>query len=387
MSAATPEPSDTAGRLAAAGSAARPPRKRDPIRLRGRIWWIQFQHRGKTFRESSKSPRRKDAEALYKRRMAEIGRGRLIGPNVEKTTYEDLEQMLRDHYRTNGLRSFARVEDALHHLAGFFSRALALEITADRVLRYIAHRQEEKAANATINRELAALRRMFILGERSEKVMKRPHISLLQEDNARKGFLEPHQFRAVIAELPEDLRPLMEAAYLTGWRVRSELLSREWPSVDFKGGWLRLEPGETKNREGRQFPLIPPLRALLEAQKSKADALARSTGAIPRSVFFREKGDPIKDFYGAWRAACRKVGVPGIVPHDLRRSAVRNLERSGVPRSVAMKMVGHKTEAIYRRYAIVAEADLVAGGEKLTSLHQVQGFTARSIIIPFPESR
>jgi integrase len=178
----------------------------------------------------------------------------------------------------------------------------------------------------------------------------------------------------------------MEAAYLTGWRVRSELLSREWPSVDFKGGWLRLEPGETKNREGRQFPLIPPLRALLEAQKSKAEALARSTGAIPRSVFFRENGNPIKDFYGAWRSACRKVGVPGIVPHDLRRSAVRNLERSGVPRSVAMKMVGHKTEAIYRRYAIVAEADLVAGGEKLTSLHQVQGFTARSII-PFPESR
>src|SRR5215470_7539399 len=260
MSAATPEPSDTAGRLAAARSAARPPRKRDPIRLRGRIWWIQFQHRGKTFRESSKSTRRREAEALYKRRMAEIGRGRLIGPNAEKTTYEDLEQMLRDHYRTNGLRSFARVEDALHHLAGFFSRALALEITADRVLRYIAHRQEEKAANATINRELAALRRMFILGERSEKVMKRPHISLLQEGNARKGFLEPDQFRAVIAELPEDLRPLMEAAYLTGWRVRSELLSREWPSVDFKGGWLRLEPGETtsggpevKGRSPRPF--------------------------------------------------------------------------------------------------------------------------------------
>src|SRR5215471_18497352 len=170
MAAATPEPSETAGRLAAAGSAARPPRKRDPIRLRGRIWWIQYTHRGKVYRESSRSTRRKDAEALYKRRMAEIGRGRLIGPNAEKTTYEDLEQMLRDHYRTNGLRSFARVEDALRHLAGFFSRALALEITADRVLRYIAHRQEEKAANATINRELAALRRMFVLGERSEKV-------------------------------------------------------------------------------------------------------------------------------------------------------------------------------------------------------------------------
>lgn len=227
---------------------------------------------------------------------------------------------------------------------------------------------------------------MFILGERAEKVARRPYISLLNEDNARKGFLEPEQLRAVVAELPDDLKPLIEAAYLTGWRVRSELSSRQWSHVDFKGGWLRLEPGESKNREGRQFPLIPPLRALLEVQKMWADSLAHSTGRITPWLFFREQGEPIKDFYGAWRSACRKVGIVGIVPHDLRRSAVRNLERSGVPRSVAMKMVGHKTEAIYRRYAIVAEADLVAGGEKLTSLHQVQGFTARSII-PFPESR
>jgi integrase len=387
MSAATPEPSDKAGTLAAAGSDPKTVRRKlGPIYLRGTIWQIQYSYRREQKRESSRSTRRKDAEALYKRRMAEIGRGRLIGPNVEKTTYEDLEQMLLDHYRTNRLRSLARVEDALQHLRGFFSRALALEITADRVTRYIAHRQEEKAANATINRELASLRRMFVLGERSEKVVKRPHIALLQEDNARKGFLEPDQFRAVVAELSEELRPMIEAAYLTGWRVRSELLTRQWSHVDFKAGWLRLEPGETKNKEGRQFPLIPPLRALLQAQKAKAEALAHSTGKITPWVFFRENGDPIKDFYGAWRAACRKVGVPGIVPHDLRRSAVRNLERSGVPRSVAMKMVGHKTEAIYRRYAIVAEADLVAGGEKLTSLHQVQGFTARSII-PFPESR
>jgi integrase len=227
---------------------------------------------------------------------------------------------------------------------------------------------------------------MFILGERSEKVVKRPHIVLLRENNARKGFLEADQLRAVVAELPAVLKPVIETAYLTGWRAKSEILTRRWDHVNFRSGWLRLEPGETKNDEGRQFPLIPPPRSLLEAQKARADALVRSTGKITPWIFFRENGNPIKDFYGAWRSACRKVGVPGIVPHDLRRSAVRNLERSGVPRSVAMKMVGHKTEAIYRRYAIVVETDLIAGGEKLTSLHQIQGFTARSIIL-FPESR
>src|SRR5215831_13791889 len=215
MSAATPAPSETAGMLAAAGSGTKTPRVRGPIRRRGRVWWIQFNHRGKTYRESSRSTRRKDAEALYKRRMAEIGRGRLIGPDAEKTTFEDLERILTDHYSANGLRSLARIQGALQHLRLFFARARALEITSDRVLRYIASRQEEGAAKATINRELAALRRMFNLGERAEKVMKRPHISLLQEDNARKGFLEPDQLRAVVAELPEDLQPLVEAAYLT----------------------------------------------------------------------------------------------------------------------------------------------------------------------------
>jgi integrase len=360
-------------------------RRRGPIFLRGRTWWLQYSHRGKVYRETSRSTRRKDAEALYKRRLAEIGRGRLVGPDVEKVSFADLVQVLRDHYKANRLRSLARIEGALVHLTAFFERARAVEVTSDRVLRYVTTRQEEGSAAATINRELAALRRMFILGEQAEKVARRPHISLLSEDNARKGFLEPDQLRAVVAELPEELKPVIEAAYLTGWRIRSELLSREWHHVDFKGGWLRLEPGETKNKEGRQFPLTPPLRALLEAQKAKADALARSTNKITPWVFFRENGR-IKDFYGTWRSACRKVGVPGIVPHDLRWSAVRNLERAGVSRSVAMKMVGHKTEAIYRRYAIVAEADLVAGGEKLSGLHQIQGFTARSII-PFPESR
>ncbi len=216
--------------------------------------------------------------------------------------------------------------------------------------------------------------------------MKRPHIALLQEHNARKGFLEPDVFRAVVAALPDELKPLVESTYLTGWRLRSELLTRQWKHVDFKGGWLRLEPGETKNGEGRQFPLIPGLRSVLEAQKEKADALARETGQIIPWLFFRGNGEPIKDLYGAWDRACRIAGIAGLVPHDLRRSAVRNLERAGVPRATAMKLVGHKTEAIYRRYAIVVESDLLAGGEKLAGLHQIQGLAQRTIV-PFPQSR
>jgi hypothetical protein len=147
--------------------------------------------------------------------------------------------MLLDHYRTNGLRPLARTTDAVQHLAGFFSRALALEITADRILRYIAYRQEQKAANATINRELAALRRMFILGECSEKVMKRPHITLLQEHNAHKGFLQPDLFRGVVAALPDDLKLWLRPRISQGGsQIRAVDSSVETPSSPRFSSWL-----------------------------------------------------------------------------------------------------------------------------------------------------
>jgi integrase len=55
--------------------------------------------------------------------------------------------------------------------------------------------------------------------------------------------------------------------------------------------------------------------------------------------------------------------VPGLLKHDLRRSAVRNMEQAGVPRSVAMKLTGHRTETVYRRYAMVSPADLKAAAD------------------------
>ena len=76
--------------------------------------------------------------------------------------------------------------------------------------------------------------------------------------------------------------------------------------------------------------------------------------------------------------------MPGRIPHDFRRTAVRNLERAGVPRSAAMAMVGHKTESIYRRYAIMDEAMLKEGAAKLAALHEVQR-SAVAKIVPISE--
>jgi integrase len=304
-------------------------------------------------------------------------------PGADRTTFENLAQMLLDEYRANGRRSVDRVQDALDHLREFFDGYRARAVTAERVLAYVRQRQAAKAANATVNRELAALKRMFRLGEKAGMVARRPTIDLLREDNVRKGFFDEPDFRAVLAHLHEDLKPVAESAYLTGWRVKSELLTRQWAHVDLRAGWLRLEPGETKNGEGRMFPLMPTLRAVLERQRERTDAVAKETGSIVPWVFHRG-GRRIKNFRRAWLTACFKAGFATLVsekprvvrtlrvPHDFRRTAVRNLERAGVPRSTAMKMVGHKTESIYRRYAIVDEAMLKDGAAKLEHLHRVE---------------
>jgi integrase len=137
--------------------------------------------------------------------------------------------------------------------------------------------------------------------------------------------------------------------------------------VDWAGGFVRLEPGTTKNREGRAFPMTPALCAILERRLEFTRRCERTQARIIPWVFHR-KGEPVKSMNRSWRTACEGAGVPGRLMHDLRRTAVRNLERAGVSRSVAMKMTGHKTESVYRRYAIVSEVDLKEAGAKLASL-------------------
>jgi integrase len=241
-----------------------------------------------------------------------------------------------------------------------------VNITTPAIRAYIDKRQQDGAKNATINRELAALKRMFSLTIAAEKLLRRPRIPTLQEDNVRKGFFDLDQFRAVLKHLPKDLKPVMEVAYITGLRIKSEILTRQKSHLDLRAGWLRLDPGETKNREGRMFPVTPELRLVLKRQLARTRNLERATGQIIPWLFHRE-GKPIKSFRRAWLTACKQAGVPGRIPHDFRRTAVRNLERAGVPHSAAMAMVGHKTESIYRRYAIVDEAMLREGAAKLAA--------------------
>jgi len=154
--------------------------------------------------------------------------------------------MIVNDYKANGRRSLARLEDALEHLREFFTDYRAVEITGDKATAYVASRLDEKAAASTINTELAALSRMFTLGIRSNRVATKPYIGKLALNNTRKGFFEWEQFHAVLKNLPEDLQPAIETAYITGWRIHDEILSRQKHHADPKGaagcGLIRAKP-------------------------------------------------------------------------------------------------------------------------------------------------
>jgi integrase len=339
---------------------------------RGQIWWFKWMgdDRLRHYR-SSGSTHRSVAEDMLRTEMNRKAKGLAPSPDSRHCLVEDLLEALDARYTTEGRRSIERLRFSRNQLLRLFRGIQAMRVTGAEVLRYAQLRLKDHAAPATINRELAALRAAYRLGLDNEVITSMPRIKLLPENNVRTGFAETQHVVTICKRLKPDVADAVCFALLTGWR-RTEVFTLTWPQVDWNGGFVRLEPGTTKNQEGRAFPITPALRAILERRQELTRRCERAQARIIPLVFHRS-GRPIQSFRRSWKKACEKAGRPGLLFHDLRRSAVRNLERAGIPRSVAMKLTGHKTESIYRRYAIVAESDLREAGAKLsTSLAEVE---------------
>jgi integrase len=278
-----------------------------------------------------------------------------------------LDDLLQD-YRING-KDYTWAEQVVRlHLRPAFGASPAVKVTTGAIRAFVAKEQKADAANATINRSLALLKRAFNLGRKATppKVQRVPYIPMLKENNVRKGFFEDADYRALLSTLPDYLKPVLAMAYWTGCR-RGEILSLEWRQVDLNNGVVRLDPGATKNDESRVIPLVPDLREMLAIQKVKRDT------DFPKCkrVFFDETGEPIVRLNKSWAAACKAAGLvdatdkPTKLLHDCRRTGVRNLVRAGVPEKVCMAISGHKTRSIFDRYNIVSEDDLTNAAGKL----------------------
>jgi integrase len=237
----------------------------------------------------------------------------------------------------------------------FFGKLKAQRLSTDHMDAYREQRKTEGRSDSTVNRELSILRTAFHNARKRTppKVLNVPYFPMVEETTVRKGFLTDEQYAKLRDALPQELKALFVTAYLTGIR-KGELLGITWDQVDFELRTITLAKGETKNDDPRSVPIVKgDMRDLLIAAKKDRDAKWPDS----QWVFSRE-GEPIKDFRWAWDKACEAAGIPDFNVHDLRRTAVRNMRRAGIPQVVRMKISGHKTDSMERRYNIVDAEDL-----------------------------
>lgn len=348
-------------------------------------WHIAFiDASGQRVKESSGSQRKGDAERLLTSRNGAVIHRLPIVPRAETVTFRKAADALITEYEANGRRSYAVVKRRIEkHLIPVFGAERLTAITSTDVVSYVAHRQAQgierkgvrvsDVSNGEVNRELQTLKRIFNLAMEQDRIAQMPTIKMLKEAPARAGFFEREQYESVLAHLPEEIRPVVIMAYVTGWRVHDEILPLQWRHVDFASGEVRLFAGETKNFAGRVFPFTDDLKMMLLQQHAEHLRLKKQGVIVPwcfwRMVAKTRGGEkfpkPIVSFGKAWKAACKLAGCPGKIPHDLRRTAIRSFVRSGTSESVAMKLSGHKTRSVFDRYNIVSGDDLKDAAARL----------------------
>jgi integrase len=366
-----------------------------------KTWSIKFYQNGRCIRESTNTDDYQAARQKLNIRLGQVGKGEIVRPHLERTTVRDLaKDFLRD-YRVNGKRSIGHAETRWRlHLEPFFGSTCAALVDSDTINMYVDTRMEQGAKPATINNELAALKRMFRLGYGATpaKVMRLPRFPKLEVNNTRTGFLEPEQFAKLTGAVSELwLRTFLELAYTYGWR-KHELLSLRVNQIDLRQRTIRLDPGTTKNRDGRQVAMSQTVYTLLSqcvARKSADDF-----------VLARADRKPVRDFRQAWRKLCVKVGLAhvtcskcsaavsgkkclkcgshhlnyqGPLIHDFRRTMARNYRRSGVQEHVIMRIGGWRTRHMFTRYDIVSTTDV---SEAVAQLEKSQ---AQAAAKPVPD--
>jgi integrase len=336
-----------------------------------RFWRAQYIHNGKVIRVSTGESVKQRALAVLQRLMADTARGLPPLPDAHKIRYADLRRGLIADYEAKGNRSLTTTADGEDYINGlkqldeFFGYGPnnpgppVTRITTDTSRDFAEKRQADGVGTAMVNRSLSCLRRMLRIAHEDNRLQFIPKIRLLKEPPARKGFLEQEKFAELIGLLPTHLRPLIMLLYYCGVRV-NEARQIEWPQVNLDARIIRLEEEQTKTEEARVIPLPSVLVMVLRDIEPK-------TGLVFSDVNLRVE----------FEKACAGCGLgkrtkmepkdengfvwykyKGLLLHDLRRSAVRNLRKAGINESVIMKISGHRTAEVFRRYNIVSTDDL-----------------------------
>lgn len=341
--------------------------------------WLYYCHNGKVFRRSAGTDSPKEAKKKLQDFIKEVGQGSYRGGKAERIKVQELADDLLTDYKINNRSSLHYVKARWElYLKNIFGHYRASDVSTSLISHYIEKRLEAGAANGTVNRELAALKRMYNLGLRSTppKVLRIPYIPHLEEDNRREGFVEDHVYEKLadyFSSVGLWIRGMLEIGYVYGLRVAAiKSMKVGWMNLDHK--ILVFPPKAMKNKKALTVKMTQKVYELLKqcCHGKKADDL----------VFTRTTADgrhkPIVDFRVTWDNGCEAAGVPGLLFHDLRRTAARNLRRAGVPESVIMQIGNWKTRSVFLRYDIVDERDIAEAVQKLER-HQTERSFAQTL--------
>ena len=338
---------------------------------RGRIWWCRVHVDGRPVDQSSRSDNYETAKRLLAKMNGQKVRGELGGVPADlkmKAILDSFVQALTVRVGAKTLEIQTLVVNA--HLVPFFGEMRPGKITTDKLMKYREQRGAAKTSKgtytspSTINRELSLLRNaMRTAAMKSPPLIPMtsiPRFPITNEDaQARQGFIDDPAFERLLTELPRYLVPITTVAYQTGIRL-GELKKIQWEQVDFGAKLIRLLSGRTKGGKPRTCPFIGNMYEVLIATKKERDEFWPECDFV-----FHRLGKPLIDFRGAWDSAVTRAGLGDLEFHDLRRSGVRNLSRSGVPETVIMRITGHRTRAMFDRYNITSEADLADAASRV----------------------
>jgi integrase len=342
-------------------------------------WTIQyFAGGGKRIREATGSDDKKAAQQLLTQRLGQIDKGEFVERPAKPKTVLEVYEELRRHYRINRRRSPDSLDWRWKHLK-VFADFLAINVTKDRLKDYVDERVKQGASNASVNREMSALKTAFRLGD----VPRMPQFPHLTEDNVKTGFIKQHEFDRMVRHADELwLRLFLECAFTYGWRV-GELLSLRVEQADLITQTMHLDPIQTKNAKPRDVAMTGKVHELIKLAV---------TGKEPGDRLLTRKGNkPVKDFRRCWQKLCAKAGLgkltcrkcektgdgnkckcgsrafkyAGRTPHDFRRSAAKQLREAGVAETTIMSISGWATREMFKRYAITDGSDIRAAVVKL----------------------
>lgn len=264
---------------------------------------------------------------------------------------DDLIELARRDYEVNQCPYASVFRSQVKHLSRHLGMVPIRDLDFQAIEDYKLLRIRQGAARDTINKELGGLRKGFRIAVDAQLLdpASVPTIRRLKPGRPRSGFLTVDDFRRICGELPPAVRDFAEFAYWSGWRL-DEIRNLSWANTNRQWAWCHSKNGDIK---------LAPLEGHLELVMER-----RRKQRIGEWVFHRA-GRQIRSVRKAWNGACRRAGLEGRVFHDLRRSFVRNAIRAGVDRDTAMALSGHRSDAVFRRYNIQDEGDLVDAARRL----------------------